>query len=458
MTDRLIEQLHTSDPSEKRIILEALYDHYNSDMVLEEAAQLLADDDRGVREAASRVLVLASSDKAASLTAPHISNTNIAVRNLAGDSLVRMNVAAVNSLLPYVDSADKDTRKFAIDLLAQLPATLDAINRIAARLSDSDTNVVCASIDALGALHARAYLGRILDMFDSAAYARPNIVNAVAKLTHNGESDFFLKALTDEDPVVQLAAAEALAARKDPAVLDALLQKLDSVSELARPVVLHSIVILLESGDYSGKLSNRLKDYLIEMLDDIDPVYVRTAVRGLRHFIDEKVLCALIDHAGKADTIDRAIVSVMEERPQVAVPLLLKRTSGQPNKIPLVKILITMIDNLVARGSAEAHSDILEEVANRVSKDFYELDVETKTASMNTYSNLGTHLSMQIMKAALDDPEPSVKNYAIDLTTKLGPQFFLKQLERLTDDSDQEVCDAAAAILRTMKQSYKEQD
>ncbi len=456
MTNKIIERLHASDPSEKRILLETLYDNYKSNEVLAEAAQLLGDDDRGVREAASRLLVLAASEKAASLIAPHITNTNISVRNLAGDSLVRMNGAAVGPLLPYVDSDDKDIRKFAIDLLAQLPATPEGIERIANRLDDSDTNVVCAAIDALGSLRARRHIGRIRDLFDMAIYGRPNIVNAMSKLSDNRELSFFLRALTDEDPVVQLAAAEALAALRDPSVLDALLNRLDSVSELARPVVLHSIVILLDSGDRSGKLPDRLKDYLITMLDDLDPVYVRTAVRGLGHFIDEKVLCVLIDHAGKADSIDRAIVAIVEDHSREAVPLILQHASKQPNKIPLLKILIAMIHGIIAGGNAEAFPDLLEKIADLLSRDFQELDVDTKTASMNTFSNLDIRLSKKIMKAALDDPEPSVRNYASDLTMKLGPQNFLEQFERLAEDSAPETSGEAAAIVGMLKQGHRE--
>ncbi len=441
------------------MLLEALYDHHEREGVLEQAAYYLADEDRGVREAAAHLLVLSSSEKAAALTASHISDANIAARNLAGDLLVRMESAAVNAVIPYVDSPDKDTRKFAIDLLAQLPATPEALSRIAARLSDSDPNVVCASIDALGALRARTQLDRLLTLFDVAQYAKPNIVNAVARLSGKQESNFFLRALGDEDPVVQLSAAEALAARKDPSVLEALLQKLESVSGLARPVVLHSIVILLESVDYVGHLSVRLKDNLLEMLDDIDPVYVRTAVRGLKHFAgsDDDVLFALIDHAGKADSIDRAIASVMEEYPDRAAAFALKRTSGERIR-PLIRMLTAMIDNLSSNGRAELHPRLLDDVAQCVSRNFPELDVDTKTASLNTFGNLTLPSSVHVVNTALGDPEPAVRSYAIDLTANLGAQNFIHQLETLAHDSDQDICEAAEAVLTSFKHNDKEQD
>ena len=228
MIDELIEQLHTQDPSGKRNALEALYDYSEDDRVIEAAAYLLTDPDRGVREAASHVLVLCLNEKAASLTATHIQSMNIAVRNLAGDALVRMQSVAVNALLPYVDSADKDVRKFAIDILAQLPATPESVEKIAAHLRDTDQNVVCASVDALGALHASGHVGELLELYDEAEYARPNVVNAAAKIQGNADLQFFVKALSDQDPIVQLAAADALSTRKDRETMAILLEKLNS--------------------------------------------------------------------------------------------------------------------------------------------------------------------------------------------------------------------------------------
>lgn len=458
MNESLAKHLHTSDPSERRRALEILYDFHEDNRAIEEAARLLADEDRGVREAAARVLVLASDDKAASFAASYISSTNIAVRNIAGDSLVRMKSAAVAALIPYIDSSDKDVRKFAIDLLAQLPAAPEAVAKIAPHLSDPDANVVCASIDALGSLRAKGYLDGILALYDRFEYARPNIVNAIAKLGGKEKSDFFLEALSDEDPVVQLAAADALAGRKDRRTLDALINKVTEVSELARPVVLHSVVSLLESTDCTGCQLDTLKTYLVEMLDDIDPTYVRTAVRGLSHFVnkDESILSTLVDHAGKAPTVDIAILSVLNRYPEEAIQLVLQRPAGGSGTSFLSRVLISLTENLLSTNHTTADSQLVERVTGRVCDSFTGMDLDARIASLTTFINFGVPSAAEIVKAGLDDPEPSVRSYAIDLAAKLGPTIFLQQLEKLADDFDEEVRDAAAALLSTLKSGSHE--
>ncbi len=453
MTDSLIKQLYTPDSAKRRRVLGILYDYNEDDRVLKEAARLLADEDRGVREAAARLLVHASNEKAAFLAASYISSTNIAVRNLAGDSLVRMESAAVAALIPYVDSADKDVRKFAIDLLAQLPATPEAVRKIGPHLSDTDPNVVCAAIDALGSLRAKGYLDEILALYDRFDFARPNVVGAATKLGEKGKSDFFLKALSDGDPVVQLAAAEALAARKDDGILEALVNKVTEVSELARPVVLHSVVSHLESTECRGHQQDILKGYLIEMLEDIDPMYVRTAVRGLSHFVNEdrSILSKLVDHAGKTQTVDTAILSVLNQYPEETIPLVLQRAADDSEAASLTKILISMMETLLSANRTSADSQLAERVTSRVCDGFTKMDLDAKIACLTTLINLGLPSSAALVTVALDDPEPSVRSYAIDLTAKLGPGNFLQQLEKLADDFDDEVRDTAAAALSTLK-------
>ncbi len=457
MIEQLLEQLHTTDASERRNALEILFDFACDDRVLEAAAYLLTDMDRGVRDAASRLLVLCSNDKAASLTAVHILSRNITVRNLAGDALVRMGGAAVNALLPYVDSADKDVRKFAIDILAQLTATPTALKRIAAHLSDSDPNVVCAAIDALGALHAEKYTDHILALYDKVEYAKPNVVNAVAKFPQKVELQFLEKALADDDPVVQLAAAEALASRKDSGLLNIILQKLNSISDLAKPVLLHSVVKLLESTDYPGGLPGDLKIHLLEMLDDTDTSYVRAAVRGLRYFINENVLEALIAHVGKTESVDNAIFSILKDRAEEVLPLILKFDNEKANAAALVKMTLSMIRNCAETSPGFTDSKVMEEAAVFISKNFLQLDVDAKVTALNACNDIGSHCAATLVKAALDDPESPVKIFALDLAARIGPQLFIQQLEKLSEDYDEDVRYTATAILSQLKPGHQNQ-
>ncbi len=449
--EQLDERLHSPDPAERRTALECLCDFPCDNRVLDAAAHLLADPDCGVREVASRLLVLFSNESAASSTSVHILSRNIALRNLAGDTLVRMGGVAVKALLPYVDAPEKDVRKFAIDILAQLPATPEAIARTGARLSDSDQNVVCACIDALGALHAEEYLTQILALFEKLEFARPNIVNAAAKFGENVELRFFVNALSDPDPVVQLAAAEALATRREKDVLKILIGKLDSVSDLAKPVILHSLVVLLESTDYNGSVPHYLRRHLIESLDDADSIYVRSAVRGLSYFLDREVIAILVSHLGKTESVDNSIFSVLKKEPEEVLSVILTSAKNNRNMACTVKMIISLIQCLAKDDPLFLKSEIMESTADFVLENFERVDVDTKITALSTCAGLESTCSIRLVKAGLVDPELAVRSYALDLAARIGPQCFHKEFETLSEDYDEEIREAATGILTRLK-------
>lgn len=458
MKENLIEHLHIAAPSEKRNALEALYDHCCDDRVLEAAAELLTDPDRGVREAASHILVLCSSEKAASLTAVYISSRNIVVRNLAGDTLVRMGKPATRALLPYVDSTDKDVRKFAVDLIALLPSTTAAVSKVAGHLDDPDPNVVCASIDALGSMHAEQYLQRILTLFDKLDYAKPNIVNTAAMFHNDARLQFFVDALSDEDPVVQLAAAEALSTRRDGDLLKVLLAKLETVSDLAKPVVLHSIVVLLESTDYSVEIPRSLRQHLLQMLDDSDPAYIRAAVRGLRHFIDDDVLAALVSHAGKSESVDNAILSILRNYPENAIPVALAYSRSSGEVVRPAILIISLIQNMPGKDTSGISTEVLDEAASFIADNFTLLDAEAKITALGVRGVFVASSAVKLIRAGLRDPESAVKSLALDLAARTGPQFFGYELQTLKGDYDEEIRLAATALVLQMKPGFQNQD
>ncbi|GIV59780.1 MAG: hypothetical protein KatS3mg043_0869 [Rhodothermaceae bacterium] len=111
-------ELFDPDPAVRTACLERL----DAGDAVEAAATLLADPDAGVRETAAQILLACGTEEAARLTVRHITSDNITVRNRAGELLAQMGEAAVAALVPYVDDEDHDVRKFAIDVLALLPA------------------------------------------------------------------------------------------------------------------------------------------------------------------------------------------------------------------------------------------------------------------------------------------------------------------------------------------------
>lgn len=408
------QNLEHPDPFERSAALEGLLFEADEPVVVQTAAKLLSDTDPGVRENAARILIAMGSEDAASKTLPHIASRNITVRNLAGEVLAQIGAPAIPALLPAVTDADKDVRKFAIDVLAMLPAHHVA-DDIAARLDDRDGNVVLAAVDALAALRSVEHAGRLRDLYAREPLTRPGIVAAFGAFGSSENLDLLETALGDEDPVVQFAAAEALASQDAPEVLDLLLRKVDEVDPMARPVVLGSIVkICQEQPERADYLPETVKGYLIEMLDDLDPAYVQEAVHGLRFFLDAESLDALLAHTGEDDQVDLEIFKMLAPFPDALSLVVRAAESERMSPETGANFVLGLLAQQVLS------EEDLPAVGEFLSAAFEPLDAETKMAALNLCAQLQHPALHPVLQAGLNDLDPMISSFAAELTEEAG--------------------------------------
>jgi FOG: HEAT repeat len=444
MTDQ--GNLSKRSPSEKRFALEELFDTPCDNQAIMKAALLFADSDRGVRESAARLLVLCSNESAANIVAPYIESKNISIRNLAGDTLVRMGFNAVKPVLKYLNSPNKDVRKFAIDILAQLPASSEA-DKIAHHLVDEDKNVICAAIDALGSLQANSYAKELIQLYSRYEFARPNIVHALSKFGNNVPVDFFLNSLSDRDPVVQLASAEALSFRGGSSILNLLIEKMEAVSPLAKPVLVHSIIKVMENSYSDRSLPPSLKPHLIEMLDDPDPLYIRAAIRGLKYSFDDNTLKNVIRHYGqKSDSIDIAIVDALKEYTKSANVIIHELKQGNVKPVQAIPLIL----NLLGENNLQVTNDVpgfFNDLCSIIENNYTDIETETRVAAVEFCSRILSEDSAKVIRLALKDSEYIVRSFALDIVRDLDPRMFLDELKVLQEDYNEDIRDAATEIV-----------
>ena len=402
-------ELRHPDPVERASALEALSLSADVQMTAAAAARLLADSDPGVRETAARLLVEIRTEEAARLTVPHIASDDITIRNLAGEVLTRMGEAAVRVVAEYVDHDHYDVRKFAIDVLALLPSH-DMADRIARRLEDPDPNVRIAAVDALGALGASEYAEALCTLYEREPLMRPSVVAAFGAFGPGVHLDFLEAALSDEDPVVQFAAAEALAAWDAPEVFPALLRKVDEIDPMARPVLLKSMVSLwVRNPELTADLPDRLKDYLLEMLDDPDPEYACAAARGLHPFLDEESVDTLLAHTGTDDALDLEIFRALTHFPASFMGIVRAIEGGRLRIVPGVQIVLGLLSE-----QALAH-DQWPQAGRFLQRHFHALDLETKLAALGICRHLLDPALAPVLQAGATDEDPSVASFARDV-------------------------------------------
>lgn len=372
----------------------------------------LAHPDPGVREEAARALVAAGGPEAAAATVPLIAHPDLAVRNLAGDVLVRLGAPAVDALRPALSDADGDVRKFAVDVLAQLPAEPLA-PEIAGLLADADANVRLAAVDALGALGAGPFVDRLVACYHAEPLARPNVVSALGTCDSPEGTALVLAALSDADPLVQLSAAEAVAGL-DVDALPLLSGALGRETGAARAIVLDALVRWVEARP-GAPLPDGIEDDLLDMLADPDPAYRQSAARGLARVAGRLAPARFLAHAGRDETLDVALFGALAAHPAPFDALV----EAGPAMVP--GPAASFAAALLARGAVPAGA--LAEAGRFLEDRFEALDADTKTGVVVLCARLGYPELVGVLHLGAADPDPVVAEAAADAVGAAGLPF-----------------------------------
>ena len=411
--ETFLARIEHADAFERLDALDALGMEADAHTIAQAAARLLADEDPGVREEAAMLLENLATEEAAALIVPYIASDDITIRNLAGEVLVKIGAPAVDALVPRIDDDHHDVRKFAIDVLAQLPAQHLA-DRIAARLDDSDDNVVLAAVDALGDLRAVEHHDALRALYDRRPLARPGIVAAIGAFGSEANLDFLEQALADEDPVVQYTAAEALAQQHQPEVLDLLLRKIDGVDPMARPIVLSSIIKFNELDPYPAPLPASIKGYLVEMLDDFDLEYRCAAVHGLQFFLDDETVDAMMAYAGREDALDLEMFKTLAVYPDIFHRIV---ANVEAERVTAQAATGFVLGFLAQQIIPDEDTDA---VSGFLTSHFEALDAETKVAAIGLSQSLQHPALHAVIHAGLADLDTEVNSFAADAAYALG--------------------------------------
>ncbi len=408
MSQVLPEALQHPDPAVRLDALTEFLASHSEEETIPVAAHFLQDPDPGIREAAAEHLIAIGTEAAARAIAPLIQHNELPVRNLAGEVLVRIGRPAVPALLPYVDTDNADARKFAIDVLAQLPAT-DVVDHIAAHLDDPDPNVRLAAIDALAALGATKYAPVLRERYQFYPAERPHILAALGAFRDMQSLPLIEAALNDSDPVVQYAAAEALSRYPLPEVLHLLLQQLEQATPEARPLILHNLIEAYEAASEPlPPLPEKLRPYLLEMLQEPDLNFKKAAVRGLRHLLDVPTMEAMLEHAGQHDELDLALFEAISTHPEAFACVARCAETGRMSLDTAAGFAIALLTH-GCLGDLQ-----LPQAAQFLQAHFESLDAETKMAAITLGLQLQHPAFLGLVQQGLQDPDPAIRHYTDD--------------------------------------------
>jgi len=421
-------------------------------------AAALEDENKGVRDAASRSLCSIGGSMVAFAIVEHIGNKNIVTRNLASELLVKLGNIAVPPLLPYLRDQDRDVRKFAVDILGLIgnPA---ASEEIVLSLEDPDENVVVSSVEALGNIRAHGSVQPLFNAYDRFEYTRPAVVEALGKIGDPASGDFLLlrfeEALASSapDPVLLFALIEALGIVGSGRTATVLQQHAGEVKGRLRSALLHTLLQIADRTGIRHQFPESMRSGFLEAFQDPDPQIQFSAATVLVSLEGSDITADLVQALGRSPELDAYLMQYLPARSDAfgAAVRYLETHRSTPARVViglLGKLALDMVKT-VMRGPV---TDDVEKQVQRgfilIADQWNTADEETRGIIVDVLFRIDGDGAIEFIDALMNDPDPWLRIHVIEIISAIADPRALAFVARFLNDDDDNVREVALETLQ----------
>ncbi|MGE5497241.1 MAG: HEAT repeat domain-containing protein [Syntrophothermus sp.] len=339
-----IKQLFSEDPSERRAAVEDFMSRELDEETVKTLTQMLLDPDKGVRDSASLTLIFNGHPSIPKYVVPMVSSTEISIRNLAGEVLLRIGDPSIQDMTAYLDGANDDDQKFVIDILgligndAPVPKIMEVLN------NNSNENVILSCIEALGNIHYAEALPVLIEFYEKSELFKPTIIEALGKMDSDDALDFITSKYLVEDDLTKFSIIESFGTLGNEATFYLLLTEL---SKLTGPIiwpVIDSLCSLKEKLGLDLPFDESIKNSILYTLMEAETKYKKAAASLISVFDDKDIMDALIFIYGEDPEIDENIKQPFFEFSGL---LFNKLSSVIKNKPRNLKNLLWLIKDII---------------------------------------------------------------------------------------------------------------
>ncbi len=231
------------DSKTRRMAAEFLVENEDFDEeTIEAIANSIDDEDKGVRDACSRALTIAPEElkpRAAEIISRLIQSEDVELRNLVGDTLMKIGEPAAQAALNYAFVEDTHVKQFAVDVIGQTGSAAAGIELIKL-LDDENPNVVNATIEALGNLEIEDAVETLISIYGRNEEINPTIIEALGKIGGADVEAFLIDRMKNEkDIFMKVECIDALAlVGSDMSVCKDILKEIPNTIEEIQPILL----------------------------------------------------------------------------------------------------------------------------------------------------------------------------------------------------------------------------
>lgn len=438
------------DPESKIEILQGIEVSQLDEENIVELISLLTDSDKGVRNQVTMLLSTSKDERIPQHLAEYVSSKDIAIRNLAGEILVKLGDISVEPLLKYLSevNGNYDDEKFIVDVLG-LIGNISAEKDILELLDRTeDRNVKLSCVEGLGNLKSENSVEKISLCYEEDELYKPTVIEALGKIGSKKAQDFMVKKYQTEDELTKFSIIESLGLIGDMDTFFFLLSELNEIQGPLVWVIIKSIKELQDKFELDVPFDEKMKSAILSTIYEAQPEYKKAAIYLLNNFNDKEILTACITTIGDDVELDEVLREKVLSNSKLAIqvfPKLLNMNLNNAEKI------LGLVDD-VLRNYESPVTEVLTGLSLRSFIDslasyLTHTDEEARSLAMNLLFTIDPQTAVLYSDKMLNDDNLWNKIRLVDNLAEIDDESVIPVLEKLAEDSEIMVSKRASDLL-----------
>jgi HEAT repeat protein len=446
---KTLELIKEKESEEKVQLLESLYDVKLSEDEVNSLCDLITDTDKGVRNSVAYLLVNNANEKVSHKIVPYVSSSDISIRNLAGEILLKIGSKAVDAMLEYIDAGDDDAKKFVVDILG-LVKDSRANAKITKLLNSNDNeNVILACIEALGNLKAEKSLYHIMAFYEVNELYKPTVIETLGKIGSPAALGFILSKYEEEsEDLIKFSIIESMGLIGDEETFFFLLAELnENKGPLVWPII-KSIYNLKEKFGFDIPFDERMKKIILQTIVDASIEYKKIATNLLLIFNDKETLTVYLRILGDDEEIDQIVSPKFWENPGLVVEIISEMLNHKPNNI---KPLLELLKDVIQLDGEEKYNSVpsipLRYLTDALSKYLSDHDEEVRMLSLELLFILDKNVAVLFVDDFSEDNNIWNRLKLVEILDEVEHPKADEVLAKLSNDPEEMIKERAGLCL-----------
>ena len=449
-SELILNELSSPDPEIRRRAAEVFLTDPISEEELSVLTSLLCDEDKGVRDAVAVVLSFNDNPNISGLVIPLISSSDISVRNLAGDILLKRGLEIIPHALEYLATCNDDDQKFLIDILGLIGDSTPASEIIQILKQTQNENVILACVEALGNLGYENSLSALIEVYNQNELYGPTVVEALGKIGSPAACRFLMDNYRNAPELTQFSILESLGDLGDEGTYYFLLNELHKSEIPSTWAIVISLMKLKEKYQLDLPYDEHTKNQILSTLIDGEQSYRVAASSLIVAFKDDDALRSCLSIYGSNWEIDANILPYLCQNGPTTLRLIIENLEiRKENLRSVLELLKNFLIEWNGSSIGKLHETEVVNLCDVLLNHLSNSDEEARKLVMELLFMIRPEMALVFFDKMANDSVIWNKLRLIELVEQYAPGKLREYLEVFENDAEEMIRERAQWALKS---------